>query len=129
LAASEPFTYDLAPNGTAYFVLATVSSAGVALFGDDAKFVPDGRKRIASIVEENDRLTITVTFAPQEKAVRLFGYAMRRPAIAAQTGSAGEFTFDEQTGRFEVSVSPSRERVNERPGHDPVQHAIVSIHP
>jgi hypothetical protein len=68
-----------------------------------------------------------VTFAPQEKAVRLFGYAMRRPAAMAQIGSAGEVTFDEQTGRFEVSVSPSPERVKERPGGDPVQHAIVSM--
>jgi hypothetical protein len=127
LAASETFTFDLAPDGTAYFVLAPVSSAGVALFGDDGKFVPDGRKRVASIVEERNRLTVTVTFAPQEKAVRLFGYAMRRPAITAQTGSADEVTYDEATGRFEVSVSPSRERMNERPGNDPVQHAIVSI--
>jgi hypothetical protein len=127
LAASETFTYDLAPNGTAYFVLAPVSSAGVALFGDDGKFVPDGRKRIPSIVEDRDRLAVTVTFAPQEKAVWLFGYATRRPAVTAQTGSAGEVTFDQETGRFGVSVSPSREQVNEGPGSDPVQQAIVSI--
>jgi hypothetical protein len=127
LAASETFTFDLAPNATAYFVLAPVSSAGVALLGDESKFVPDGRKRIASIVEERNRLTVTVTFALQEKSVRLFGYATRRPAIAAQAGSAGEVTYDEATGRFEVSVSPSRKRVNERPGNDPVQQAIVSI--
>jgi len=126
-AASETFSFDLAPNTTAYFVLAPVSSAGVALLGDDSKFVPDGRKRIPSIVEERNRLTVTVTFAPQEKTVRLFGYAMRRPAITARTGSSGEVTFDEQTGRFEVSVSASRERMNERPGSDPVQQAIVSI--
>jgi hypothetical protein len=127
LAASETFTFDLAPNGTAYFVLAPVSSAGVALFGDDGKFVPDGRKRIASVVEERNVLTVTVTFAPQEKTVRLFGYATRRPAITARTGSVDEVTFDEESGRFEASVSPSRERVNERPGSDPVQQAILSI--
>jgi hypothetical protein len=127
MAAADTFTFNLGPNGTAYYVLAPVSTAGVALFGDDGKFVPDGRKRVASIVEERNRLTVTVTFAPQEKAVRLFGYAMRRPAITAQTGSADEVTYDEATGRFEVSVSPSRERMNERPGNDPVQHAIVSI--
>jgi hypothetical protein len=127
LAATDTFTFDLAPNTTAYFVLAPVSSAGIALFGDDSKFVPDGRKRIASVVEDRNRLTVAVTFAPQEKAVRLFGYAMRRPAAMAQIGSAGEVTFDEQTGRFEVSVSPSPERVKERPGGDPVQHAIVSM--
>jgi hypothetical protein len=127
LAASETFTFDLAPNGTAYFILAPVSRAGVALFGDDSKFVPDGRKRIASIVDERNRLTATVTFALQEKSVRLFGYATRRPTITAQMGSAGDVAFDEKTGRFEVSVSPSRERANEGPGNDPVQQAIVSI--
>src|ERR1700692_2432168 len=93
LAASDTFTFGLAANGTAYFVLVPVSSAGVALFGDDGKFVPDGRKRIASMLEDKNRLIVTVTFAPQEKAVRLFGYAMRRPTITAQTGSAGEVAF------------------------------------
>jgi hypothetical protein len=127
LAASDTFTFGLAANGTAYFVIAPVSSSGVALFGDDSKFVPDGRKRIASMVEDRKRLIVTVTFTPQEKAVRLFGYAMRRPVITARSGSAGEVIFDEKTGRFEVSVSPSRERTNEHPGGDPVQRAIVSI--
>jgi hypothetical protein len=127
MAASEPFTFDLAPNGTAYFVLAPVSGDGVAIFGDDGKFVPDGRKRIAAIAEVKNRLIVTVTFALQEKAVRLFGYAMQRPAVTAQTGAAGEVAFDKKTGRFEVTVSPSSEQVNEPPGNDPVQHAIVSI--
>jgi hypothetical protein len=127
LAASEKFNFDLAPNATAYFVLAPVSRAGVALFGDDGKFVPDGRQRIASIVEQGNRLTVTVTFALQEKSVRLFGYANRRPAIAELSGSASEVTYDETTGRFEVTVTPSRERLNERPGNDPVREAIVSI--
>jgi hypothetical protein len=127
LGASETFSVDLAANRTAYFVLATVSRAGVALFGDDSKFVPDGRKRIPSMVEEPHRLIVTVTFAPQEKAVRLFGYAMQRPSITAQTGSAGEVAFDEPTGRFEVSVSPGSERENEPPGKDPVQRAVISI--
>jgi hypothetical protein len=63
----------------------------------------------------------------KETSLRLFGYATRRPTITAQTGSAGGVAFDEKTGRFEVSVSPSRERVNEGPGNDPVQQAIVSI--
>jgi hypothetical protein len=127
LATAGSYTFDLAPNGTAYFVLAPVSSAGVAFFGDEGKFVPDGRKRIAAIAEIKNRLMVTVTFAPQEKALRLFGYAMRRPAITAESGSVDKITFDEKTSRFEVTVSPSGDRVNEPPGNDPVQHAIVSI--
>jgi hypothetical protein len=127
MAASETFSFDLAPEGTAYFVLAPVSSAGVALFGDKDKFVSDGRKRIASVTEDGNRLTVTVTFAPQEEAVRLFGYAERQPRISAQKGSAGELAYDEETGRFEFSVSPSRLHVNESPGNDPVRQAVVRI--
>jgi hypothetical protein len=127
MAASEAFAFDLAPNATAYFVLAPVSSAAVAFFGDDGKFIPDGRKRIASLVEEGNRLIVTVTFAPQEKSVRLFGYATRSPRVAAQTGSTGEVAFDEQAGRFEVSVSPSGEQARELPGNDLVRHAIISL--
>jgi hypothetical protein len=127
LAASDTFTFYLAPSGTAYFVLAPVSRAGIALFGDEDKFVPDGRKRIASLVDGPDRLTATVTFAPQEKSVRLFGYATREPGVAAQTGSAGHIAFDRTTGRFEVSVFPSPDPVNEGPGADPVRQAIIFL--
>jgi len=127
MAPSDTFTFDLSPDGTAYFVLAPVSSAGVAFFGDDHKFVPDGRKRIASMVETGKSLTVTVTFAPQENTLRLFGYAPRRPTIAARNGSVAEVTFEEQTGRFEVSVRPSRDSAVERPGGDPVRHAVISI--
>jgi hypothetical protein len=70
-------------------------------------------------------VTATVTFAPQEQAVRLFGYAPRRPAVTAQTGSLGELDFDAGSGRFEVSVSPGQEQVVEGPGADPVRHALV----
>jgi hypothetical protein len=108
--------------------VAAISRAGIALLGDEGKFVPDGRKRIVALDDEPDRLIATVTFAPQEQSVRLFGYATgRRPTVTAQTGSAGEVTLDERTGRFEVSVSPSPEQVHEGPGNDPVRQAIVSL--
>jgi hypothetical protein len=128
LAPADAFRFVLAPNGTAYFVVAAISRAGIALLGDEGKFVPDGRKRIAALDDKPDRLIVTVTFAPQEQSVRLFGYATgRRPTVTAQTGSAGEVTLDERTGRFEVSVSPSPEQVHEGPGNDPVRQAIVSL--
>jgi hypothetical protein len=128
LTAAETFTFELAPNGTRYLILASVSSGDVALFGDDSKFVPDGRKRIAAIVDERNKLTATVTFAPEEETVRLFGYARRQPTVTAQLGSAVDFTFDDKTGRFEVSVAPGRGLVKEAPGNDPVRRAIVSIY-
>jgi hypothetical protein len=128
LAASDALRFVLAPNGTAYFVVAPVARAGIALLGDEGKLVPDGRKRIAALGDEPDRLTATVMFAPQEQSVRLFGYAARRPTVTAEAGSAGEVAFDNSTGRFEVAVSPSPEQLRERPGNDPVRQAIVSLH-
>jgi hypothetical protein len=47
-----------------------------------------------------------------------------------QTGTPWLLFDDQQRGVVagdEVSVSPSRERVKERPGNDPVRQAIVSI--
>ncbi|HUE49343.1 MAG TPA: hypothetical protein VMO54_09080 [Steroidobacteraceae bacterium] len=127
LAASDAFTFALGPNETAYFVVSPVARAGIALLGDEGKFVPDGRKRIAALSDEPDRLTATVMFAPLEPSVRLFGYAPRRPSVTAQTGSVGELDFDQRTGRFEVSVSPGPKTGLERPGNDPVRQAIVSL--
>jgi hypothetical protein len=127
LAASETFTFDLAPSETRYFILVSISRARVALFGDGSKLVPDGRKRIATMADERNHLTVAVTFAPEEETVRLFGYASRRPTVTAPMGSAGNFSFDDKTGRFEVSVSPSRELLKEGPGDDAVRRAIVSI--
>jgi hypothetical protein len=100
----------------------------IVLFGDEGKFVPERRKRVAAFADEPDRLTATVMFAPQEQSVRLFGYAAQRPTVTAETGSAGAVAFDKRTGRFEVSVSPSPEQVHEGPGRDPVRQAIVSLH-
>ena len=127
LAQSEPITIDLGPNGTSYYVLTSVSRAGIALFGDESKLVPDGKKRIASLVDEPNRLTATVTFALQEKSLRLFGYATRRPRITALLGTATNLVFDATTGRFDVSVSPSPQRLPEGSGSNRVRHAIISI--
>jgi hypothetical protein len=127
LQPGEAYSFTLAPDGTAYFVVVAVPRAGIALFGDDAKLVPDGRKRIAALEDEPERLTATVTFAPQEQSVRLFGYARRRPAVTAQTGSLRELDFEAGSGRFEVTVSPGLEQVEEGPGADPVRHAVVIL--
>ena len=127
LAPSDAVSLVLAPTESAYLVVAPVSRAGIALFGDADKFVPDGRKRIAALRDEPERLTATVIFAPQEHSVRLFGYATRQPTITAQEGAVGEVTFDRRTGRFEVPVSPGAKQAQASPGGDPVRTAIVSF--
>jgi hypothetical protein len=125
---SDTFAFDLKPRGTGYFILAPVSRTGIALLGDESKFVPDGRKRIADVVEEPSRLVATVTFAPQESSVQLFGYAEREPAVAALSGSVSALQFDKRTGRFGVSVSPGPQLSNEGSGNDPVRQATIALH-
>jgi hypothetical protein len=128
LKESDTFAFELAPRGTAYFILAPVSRLGIALFGDESKFVPDGRKRIASVLEEPERLVATVIFAPQEASVRLFGYAERQPTVTALSGSVSAPDFDKRTGRFAVSVSPGPQPSTETPGNDPVRQATIALH-
>jgi hypothetical protein len=125
LEASEKFEFDLAPGASAYFILTRLSQAGIALFGEEGKFVPGGRKRIATLREEPDGLSATVTFAPQEKSLRLFGYSRQRPTITAVSGSASALVFEERTGRFAVSVSPAPQAFSE--GADPVLRASLAL--
>jgi hypothetical protein len=125
LMASEPIMIDLAPGGTAYYVLVSVARSGIALFGDEGKLVPDGRKRIASLVDGQNRLTATVTFAQQETTVRLFGYAARRPKVVAQQGSVSALSYDEATGRLEVSVAPGPAQIREAPGNNLIRQATI----
>ena len=127
LQPGEAFSFTLAPDETAYFVVVPVPRAGITLIGDEGKLVPDGRKRIAALEDEPDRLIVTVNFAPQERSVRLFGYAPQRPTVAAQTGSLSELEFEPDSGRFDVTVSPGPQQLLEGPGKDPVGQATVTL--
>jgi hypothetical protein len=59
-----------------------------------------------SVDPRPDCLTATVTFVASGAIRAPIGYAPRRPAVTAQTGSLGELDFDAVSGRFEVTVSP-----------------------
>jgi len=127
LTAGEPFSFVLAANATAYFVVLPVTRTGIALVGDAGRFVPDGRKRIASLVDGERGLTLNATFAAQEKSLRLVGYAPQRPEVTAQVGSVDAVSFDRRTGRFELLVRPGSAQELEQPGNDPVRRATLSL--
>lgn len=127
LSAGQRFEFSLAAGASAYFIVVPVSRSGIALFGDAGTFVPDGAKRISALDEAPHRLTATVTFAPREASVQLFGYVPRRPTVTAVQGAVGDVTFDAESGRFEVKVAPSPDQHSEQPGDDPVRRAIVSF--
>ncbi|MGB7769906.1 MAG: hypothetical protein WBN22_13775 [Verrucomicrobiia bacterium] len=113
------------PGDTAYDEITPVGRSGLAFFGDAGKFVSNGRQRIAALDDADGKLTVTTTFAPGEKSVRLFGYASQPPTVAAKRGSVGMLAFDDQTRRFSVEVMPAPEVI--RSGRDPVQTAVVEF--
>jgi hypothetical protein len=127
LSAAQRLDFSLAAGDWAYFIVVPISRSGIALFGDAGMFVPDGVKRISALDDTPRRLTATVTFASHEESVRLFGYAPKRPTVAAVQGAVGDVTFDAETGRFEVKVAPSPDQKSEQPGDDPVRRATVSL--
>jgi len=127
LSGAQGFQFTLATGGWAYFIVVPLSRSGIALFGDAGMFVPDGVKRISALDDTPRRLIATVSFASHEESVRLFGYAPKRPTVAAVQGAVSDVTFDAETGRFEVSVAPGPDQKSEPPGDDPVRRATVSL--
>ncbi len=95
-----PIAFDV--NSAAYYEVVPVGKSGIAFFGDEGKFVSNGKQRIAGIAETGKKLTATITFAKGEKSVRVFGFAKEMPAATVQSGSIKGVEFDKNTGRFGV---------------------------
>jgi hypothetical protein len=127
VGASEPFSFSLFPRRTAYFIVTAASDTGITLLGDPGKLVPDGKKRLASLVEDAGGLSTSVVFAPGEESVELLGFAARRPQVTARTGWVSRVAYDPRSGRFELSVHPGPEPLLEGPGEDPVRQAIIAL--
>lgn len=124
LNAVDTFADTLGPTSRAYYVIAPVSSSGIAFLGDAGKFVGTGKQRL-TIRQEQKTITVGILFAPgDERSVILQGYAAKAPIIAAIGGSAGPVAYDAATGRFQVSISPSGTPVRAI-GGDPVR--VVSV--
>ena len=105
LGAGGIYQDTLGPTGRAFYVVAPVGASGIALLGDEGKFVGTGRQRLAVLHDAPGRLTATVLFAPGESAVTLHGYATSAPKVAASGGTVGPVAYDPATGHFEVIVS------------------------
>jgi hypothetical protein len=123
--AEKHVTIPLERDGTAYYEVAPVGKSGLAFFGDADKFVSNGRQRIALLKDARGKLTATITFAAGEKSVRVFGYASKVPKITARSGAVGDSSFDAQTGRFSVEVTPAPAVTHSGP--DEVQTAVVEF--
>jgi hypothetical protein len=127
VASGERVTFTLAAGATALYVLAPEGRSGLAFVGDEGKFVSTGRKRISAIEETPNALTATITFASGERAVRIFGYALRAPHVKALAGTVSVIDYDAASGRFEFTVAPAPAVTKEEPGGDPIQQAKVVV--
>ena len=114
-------------GGWAYYVIAPFGKSGIALCGDAGKFVSMGRKRIPVATDEPHCRQVVVSFAKGERSITLFGFAKSAPKIRAVRGSAGTLNYAPATGRFEVTVGPSPEILNEPPFGDAIQQAQVEL--
>ncbi len=124
-AARKPVQIAFDSDGTAYYEVVPFGKTGIAFFGDEGKFVSNGKQRIADLAEADGKLTATITFAAGENSIRVFGFAKRTPKVSAQIGSVGDVSFDKNSGRFSVDVTPDSAVINS--GYDPVQSAIVTF--
>jgi hypothetical protein len=89
------------------FIVAPVTTSGIAFLGDTGKIASNGRQRIASIHATSDALQVSVVFTDGEKSVQLHGYAAFKPVIAVESGKAGPVNFDPATKEFNVQISPA----------------------
>lgn len=129
-SADESVTIVFDPDSTAYYEVAPVGKSGMAFFGDEGKYVSNGKQCIAALEDDNGTLTATIVFAPGEKSVRVFGFAKKPPTMAAESGSIGNVSFDQGTldtspGRFSMDVMPAPELDHSK--KDPERKAVVTF--
>jgi hypothetical protein len=120
-AAQSEFKVLVNNKETAFFEIVPLNKARLAFFGDEGKFVCNGRARIGGLVDENSALRVRVNFAEDEREVTLIGYAPREPSLQVRRGSARIASFDPSTGLFKIMVSPGQETTEEQPGQDLVR--------
>jgi hypothetical protein len=124
-SAHKPVHITFDADGTAYYEIAPIGKSGVAFFGDQGKYVSNGRQRIVHIRDSSENLMVAVLFAAGEKSVRVFGYAKEKPDVSAASGSVGDLDYDKKTGRFSVDVMPAS-KVSNLEG-DFTQGAIITF--
>lgn len=114
-------------GATAYYVIAPVGRSGVAFFGDQDKFVANGRQRIASLQDAPGQLGVVVNFAPDEGPVTLHGVAARRPTAGLKDGRALPLNYEPASGHFTIRVAPDPTAPVDGSGSDPVRQVSLAI--
>lgn len=127
LGAGEAYSDTLGTAGRAFYEIAPLTPSGIALLGDDGKFVGTGRQRLPTVKNTPGGLSATVVFAAGETAVTLHGYAAAMPSASVTGGTAGPVQFDPATGHFMVTISPAAGAPVSRAGGDPTRRVTVIL--
>ena len=94
------FSGRLNNNLYTYYIVAPLTSSGIAFLGDADKITSTGKKRIAAIQDNRTSLSIKVLFAKGEKSVKLVGYCEK-----TITSDRGEIQYNPRTHLFNLILS------------------------
>jgi hypothetical protein len=97
------------PEDGAYWIVVPVGASGIGFLGDDNRFVPNGRKRIASL-EDTGTLTARVVIARGEKRLSLNGFALAPPRLRAPRGLIDKLAYDRRSRRFHFDLMAKSDR-------------------
>lgn len=99
LKANKTFNGTVPPDKYVYYIVAPVTTSGIAFLGDAGKIAATGKKRIADISSTGNSLQVKVLFARGETAVTLQGYA-----IHAVSADIGNISMDNAAHLFTLTV-------------------------
>lgn len=95
--------------GGSYFIITPVSKSGVAVLGDENKFVSAGKKRILHIKQASDgSVLVGVSFADGEKEVVIYGYSDAKPEAETFRGKINTANYDAANKLLRLSVAPEK---------------------
>ena len=75
---NDEFQSDIPGEKFAYYIVAPVTSAGIAFLGDAGKITATGKKRIAGLTASANTLQVNVLFAKGDGPVTLNGYSEKK---------------------------------------------------
>jgi len=109
------------PDDGAYWIVVPLGPSGVGFLGDSGKFVSNGRKRVARIMDTGV-LTARVIFSAGERRLRFYGFSLARPKVRAAGAIIAELAYDSRTSLFHFDLVA-------RPGTSPVVTLRAAVNP
>ncbi|MBV8605484.1 MAG: hypothetical protein JO224_12420 [Pelomonas sp.] len=92
------------PTASAYRIVAPVSAAGIAVFGDLGKFAAMGRTRVAAYQIVDGAARLTLAFTAKETELAVSGYAASGVSAKAEGAEVTAVDRDAATGLFTVHL-------------------------